>query len=85
MSSSDHWTQGKDIPLLSYYFPEIMAALKIVGTEQFFHRSTEDGRPPSTACPTAGSVESEQGAFSSSILVAGRVREGSVSRFDDIP
>ncbi|MPC49677.1 hypothetical protein E2C01_043488 [Portunus trituberculatus] len=26
MSSSDHWTQGKDIPLLSYYFQEIMVS-----------------------------------------------------------
>ncbi|MPD05128.1 hypothetical protein E2C01_100856 [Portunus trituberculatus] len=26
MSSSDHWTQSEDIPLLSYYFPEIMVS-----------------------------------------------------------
>ena len=51
MSSCDNWTQGKDVSFLPHYVTKIviskdgiglpMAALRIGGTEQFFHKSME--------------------------------------------
>ncbi|MPC61834.1 hypothetical protein E2C01_055912 [Portunus trituberculatus] len=80
MSSSDHWTQDEDIPLLSYYFPEIMvlpqAALKIVGTEQFFHMSIEVAMPRMSWARTLSSRQEESGKEAwADLMVSHRKKE----------
>ncbi|MPC24919.1 hypothetical protein E2C01_018013 [Portunus trituberculatus] len=72
MSSSDHWIQGEDIPILSYYFPEIMAALKIVVTEQFFHMSIEVAMPWMLWARTLSSQQEEAWA---DLMVSQRKKE----------